>query len=180
MALVEPFVFQVAGYQNSGKTTLINQLIESLSNRGIKTVTIKHHGHGGKPDVTEQKDSASHIRSGAIASLVEGSGRVVLQADNQELTLEGQIGLLKFFQPDVIIVEGYKKENYPKLVIVKGKDDLQLIKSLTQICTMVYWDKEVIRDHLYPSFSIKDKEGIINWTTEFIMKKIVHKKDEKS
>ena len=49
MALVTPFIFQIVGYQNSGKTTFLNKLISHLTAVGINTATIKHHGHGGKP-----------------------------------------------------------------------------------------------------------------------------------
>ena len=31
MALVTPFIFQIVGYQNSGKTTFLNQLISHLT-----------------------------------------------------------------------------------------------------------------------------------------------------
>ena len=30
MALVTPFIFQIVGYQNSGKTTFLNKLISHL------------------------------------------------------------------------------------------------------------------------------------------------------
>ncbi|PGV48001.1 molybdopterin-guanine dinucleotide biosynthesis protein B [Bacillus sp. AFS037270] len=178
MALVEPFIFQVVGYQNSGKTTIITKLIKSLTDQGIKTVTIKHHGHGGKPDVMEEKDSSRHLSSGAIAAIVEGGGRMILQADKLNLSLEDEIELLKFYQPDVVLVEGYKQKNYPKLLLLKKKEDLHLLNSITNICTVGYWSDELINEYMQPSFSIKD-EVLINWTTELILGH-VHKNDEKS
>ena len=69
VALVRPFIFQMVGYHNSGKTTFMNKLLSCLKAEGIKTVTIKHHGHGGKPAVVEETDSALHISAGAVASL---------------------------------------------------------------------------------------------------------------
>ena len=77
MAMVkEPVIFQVSGYQNSGKTTLVNKIISGLKGKGLSVVTIKHHGHGGKPETPEGKDSSNHIESGAAASIVEGGGRL--------------------------------------------------------------------------------------------------------
>jgi molybdopterin-guanine dinucleotide biosynthesis protein B len=177
VALVEPFIFQVVGYQNSGKTTISTKLIKSLTERGIKTVTIKHHGHGGKPDVLEQKDSSRHLSSGALASIVEGSGRMIMQADMLNLSLEDQIELLKFFQPDVVLIEGYKQKNHPKLLLLRNKEDLHLVNSITNICAVGFWSDDLKPEH-YPSFSISDN-AIINWTSEFILNN-VHKKDEKS
>ena len=39
----------------------------------MKVATIKHHGHGGFPEVA-QKDSERHRKAGAIVSSVEGAG----------------------------------------------------------------------------------------------------------
>jgi molybdopterin-guanine dinucleotide biosynthesis protein B len=182
MALVKPVIFQVAGYQNSGKTTITSKLIVSLKNSGLQTVTIKHHGHGGKPAVLMQKDSAKHITSGALASIVEGDGRLILQIDNCEYSLEKQIQLLKFFHPDVILIEGYKQKNYPKLLLVRNQEDLQLISDVNNVRAVVYWQeelKEFIKDKgNFPSFYIHD-ERLINWTTDYIQKH-VHKTDKKS
>ena len=97
MALVKPVIFQVVGYQNSGKTTITAKLIETLGESGFKTVTIKHHGHGGRPDTAKQKDTEKHLDAGALASIIEGDGRLILQADNYESTLEEQIAMLEFF-----------------------------------------------------------------------------------
>ena len=80
--MVSPVIFQVVGYQNSGKTTFLNRLIEKLNGEQMRIATIKHHGHGGKPEVNEEKDSAQYCHSGAKVSLVEGGGRLLLQAEN--------------------------------------------------------------------------------------------------
>jgi molybdopterin-guanine dinucleotide biosynthesis adapter protein len=176
--LVKPFIFQVVGYQNSGKTTILSKLIKNLTDRGTKTVTIKHHGHGSKPAVLEQKDSSRHVDSGALASLVEGSGRLILQADNLNLILEEQIELIKFFQPDVILIEGYKYKNYPKLLLLRNKEDLPLLEETTNICAVGYWLEDLNNASFYPSFSIKD-DAVIQWTAEYIQRN-VHKNDEKS
>ncbi len=182
MALVKPVIFQVVGYQNSGKTTITSKLIVSLMNRGLRTVTIKHHGHGGKPAVLMQKDSGKHIAAGAFASIVEGDGRLILQTDNCEFSLEDQIELLKFFHPDVILIEGYKQKNYPKLLLVKNKEDLQLSSDINNVSAVAYCHeelKEFIKDKgNLPSFYLDD-ETLITWTTDFIQKH-VHKIDKKS
>lgn len=173
MALVKPVIFQVVGYQNSGKTTFTTKLIETLKDRGLRTVTIKHHGHGGKPEVAGQKDSSTHLSAGAIASLVEGDGRLVLQADDFEYSLEEQIDLLKFFRPDVILVEGYKRKNYPKLLLLRDKSDFSLLKIINNVTGVVFWKKDMAdfltENGLAPSFHISD-EAAINWVVQFIEK----------
>lgn len=41
-------IFQVVGYKNAGKTTLMEQLIAVLRNEGMVVSCLKHHGHGGR------------------------------------------------------------------------------------------------------------------------------------
>jgi molybdopterin-guanine dinucleotide biosynthesis protein B len=181
MALVKPIIFQVVGYQNSGKTTFITNLIKDLTLKGLKTVTIKHHGHGGQPEAPKQKDTSKHILAGAAASIIEGEGRLLLHADNQ-VTLEEQINLLGYFQPDIMIIEGHKQANYPKVLLLKNLSDISLIELVNNIKLVLYWQKE-IKSELEskitcPMFSIDDPQAIDCLVKE--IKNHVHKVDEKS
>lgn len=182
MALVKPIIFQIVGYQNSGKTTIITKLIEILKNEGFKSVTIKHHGHGGRPDILSEKDSAKHINAGAAASLVEGEGRLCLQADETALTLEEQIKLVDFFCPDIILIEGHKKKSYPKLVIIRDENDLSLISDLSNIKAVIVWKKElieVVRGLLeVPVFPITEEKALMEISNNLI--KPAHSIDEKN
>ena len=54
-------VFQIVGYQNSGKTTLMEKVISGAAEKGVRVAYIKHHGHGGAPDA---KDSTRHQQAG--------------------------------------------------------------------------------------------------------------------
>jgi molybdopterin-guanine dinucleotide biosynthesis protein B len=165
MALVKPIIFQVVGYQNSGKTTFLLKLIQVLKNDGLKIVTIKHHGHGGKPDVLPEKDSSKHIDSGAVASLVEGEGRLVLQADESSWSLDEQIRLVNFFQPDIILIEGHKYQAYPKILLLRDEKDLFLLTKVDNIKAVIVWNKtllEMVRDRLkVQTFYITEEKAVI-------------------
>ncbi|MFD2443173.1 molybdopterin-guanine dinucleotide biosynthesis protein B [Bacillus sp. CGMCC 1.16607] len=152
--MVSSFVFQVVGFQNSGKTTLVQSLIEKLSSEGIKVGTIKHHGHGGKPEVNERKDSAVHIQTGAHLSLVEGDGRLILQAEKTSWSLDEQISLLSSFQLDFILIEGHKYADYPKAVIIKQEKDLQLLRELTNVKAVFVWSED-LSNQLFPLFEVE-------------------------
>ncbi|WP_251555547.1 molybdopterin-guanine dinucleotide biosynthesis protein B [Neobacillus muris] len=143
MALVSPVIFQVVGYQNSGKTTLIARLIQLLTEHGVKAAVIKHHGHGGQPDVLAGKDSARHLEAGAIVSSIEGGGRLILQADKASYSLENQIELLSSFHPDIIFVEGYKEAEYPKLLLLRSTDDLSLLRVVGNVAAIGYWEEPI-------------------------------------
>ena len=179
MAVVRPVIFQVVGYQNSGKTTITSKLIEALVKNGLKTVAIKHHGHGGKLTTLPQKDSEKHLNAGALASIVEGAGCLHLQADNFYPSLDDQIELMKFFQPDVILIEGYKLEPFPKLLLLRDESDLSMLNSVSNVFGVLYWKKEMqtqITSRInVPSFHIEDKCAL-SWT-EQLLQEFVHKID---
>ena len=164
MALVKPIIYQVVGYQNSGKTTFLLKLIQVLKNDGFKTVTIKHHGHGGRPDVPLQKDSSKHLEAGAAAALVEGEGRLVLQADESSWSLDEQIRLMNFFQPDMILIEGHKHEAYPKILLLRDENDLSLLTKVDNIKAVIVWSKtllEMVRERLnVQTFHITEEKTV--------------------
>jgi molybdopterin-guanine dinucleotide biosynthesis protein B len=174
MAVVKPVLFQIAGYQNSGKTTLSLKLIERFSALGLKVATIKHHGHGGKPDVSEKKDSVQHISAGAAVSLVEGGGRMIVQAEQNEWSLEEEIQLLTFFSPDVILIEGYKNKAYEKAVILRDEDDFELLRSLHEVKVILYRDGAVadsLKESPIPAYVIGEERGL-SWITDYIVKQL--------
>ena len=168
MALVKPLLFQVAGYQNSGKTTLSLTLIQQLTAAGLKVATIKHHGHGGKPEVVESKDSDKHVKAGAAVSLVEGGGRLVIQADNGFWSLSEEIDMLSIFNPDVILIEGHKQEPYPKAVILRDENDIELVEKLENIQVILGRVPELVnlwKDSPVPVLGMEDGVG---WITRHL------------
>lgn len=170
MAMVKPVLFQLVGYQNSGKTTTMYEVIHRLSTKGYKIVTIKHHGHGGKPDMVENKDSARHVNAGALASIIEGEGRVLLQAEKPNWSLAEQIHLASALSPDTILIEGHKHEVFPKGVLLRDEGDLHLLKELTNIKIILCRQPELAnmlqRDLPYPVYS--EVEGFYSWIIKYV------------
>lgn len=155
-------ILQVVGYQNSGKTTLMEQFIKQSVEFGMKVASIKHHGHGGKPDFESTKDSARHERAGATVTAVEGDGTLRLNVQKKEWTLEQIISLYDHFEIDMIFIEGYKKEHYPKIVILQMAEDYELVEQLSNIVCVLYWPTYTgkIPEH-YPAFPIDDRQQYI-------------------
>jgi molybdopterin-guanine dinucleotide biosynthesis protein B len=169
VALVKPFIFQIVGYQNSGKTTFLNQLISHLSALGIKTATIKHHGHGGKPAIAENKDSSSHIIAGASASLVEGGGRLLLQIEDVDWTLKQKIKLISLTNPDLILIEGHKFENFPKAVLICNKEDEPLLEELKKVELVLY--ENIAPDTEIVTFQ-RDDSNVLSWLANYMIRHI--------
>jgi molybdopterin-guanine dinucleotide biosynthesis adapter protein len=176
MAVVKPFVFQVVGFQNSGKTTLINKLLEQLNKSNIKAGIIKHHGHGGKPDINENKDSSQYLRSGACVSIVEGEGRLLLQAEEKNWSLNNQINILRHFELDVIIVEGHKFEEYPKAILIRDEQDLFILDQLDNIVVLFLRnesDRKFLDTHV-TTLSLNQSASIF-WMVEYIKSQLTGK-----
>ncbi|MBA4536480.1 molybdopterin-guanine dinucleotide biosynthesis protein B [Bacillus aquiflavi] len=172
MAVVKnPFILQIVGYQNSGKTTSILKIIERLTAESIHVVTIKHHAHGsGKPHVVK-KDSTRHVDAGAIASLIEGNGRLLFQADKEQWTLAEQIELCCFLKPKLILIEGHKKANFPKIVLLRDRQDFHLLEQLTNIFAILVWEDTPEKSGDILLFSIKE-DNWLDWAIQMIKNRI--------
>ena len=110
-------VIGVAGWKNSGKTTLVVRLIEEFTRRGLNVGTIKHSHHAVEID-DDDTDSARHRRAGAWQAALVSPKRWALiteLADKPEPTLDEEIA--GFSVCDLNIVEGYKSAAIPKIEV---------------------------------------------------------------
>lgn len=132
-------VLQIVGYQNSGKTTLIKKIVSFLHGKGTSVGVLKHHGHGGIPKLELDKDNTKHFEAGAIVSMVEGEGTIQLVGELPEMGIERKIALLRQFQVDLVLIEGYKNLTHSKIVIIRRKEDVCLLENLSNIIAIAYW-----------------------------------------
>ena len=131
-----PSIISIVGRSKSGKTTLIEKLIQELKSRGYRVATIKHAPHGttlDKPD----KDSWRHIQAGSEATVVTSKDRTMLiKPVATDVTLD-EIAHLFGEDYDIILAEGYKQDKAPKIEIHRKGGGLLLnnIKQLIAIAT---------------------------------------------
>ena len=111
-----PPVISVVGKSGSGKTTLIEKLIPELKKRGYRIGVVKHALHGFSFD-TKGKDSWRHKEAGADAVMVASHGQIAMVKDDPCESIDC---LEPYFQGvDIVITEGYKKENKPKIEVIR-------------------------------------------------------------
>ncbi len=159
-----PPILLIVGKSKVGKTTLIEKLVPELKKRGYKIGTIKHAHHGFEID-RKGKDSRRHQEAGADTVIVASRGKIAMVKKDPWQSLENLTGYLQ--DMDLIITEGFKRENKPKIEIFRAAahkkpsclDDEKLIAFVT--------DTEF--NVKVPSFDLEDIERI----ADFIEKNIL-------
>lgn len=153
----QPMVMQLVGYSNSGKTTLLTKLISLLEQKGLRVGVIKHDG-GHDFEIDQPGKDTWRFRE-AGASLVAITSRTkTAMIEQRPLPLAVLIERMGHAGADLVLVEGFKQEIYPKLVLIRKTEDQELVKRLTQVEGIVCWQDERYGD--FPHFSINDASGI--------------------
>src|SRR5262245_29873874 len=112
-----PPVIGVAGWKNSGKTTLVTRLVTELTNRGFKVATVKHAHHNFQIDDAET-DSARHRRAGAAQVAIVSPKRWAIVRELEGALEPSLDEVISHLEPcDLVIVEGYKTASIPKIEV---------------------------------------------------------------
>lgn len=147
-------VIAVSGVKNSGKTTLVVKLVSALVARGLKVATIKHDAHSFDPDVPG-RDSYRHRQAGAYGTAVFDREKSMIIKDGTR-TIEDMIA--EFPEADIIVLEGAKQTDWPKIEIVRAGNSSAPVcdpSTVVALATNVPLAREGI-----PVFDLGDIEGI--------------------
>lgn len=121
-------IFGLAGWSGSGKTTLMTRLLPEIVGRGYSVSTMKHAHHAFDVD-KPGKDSYEHREAGATEVMVSSANRWALMHEHRGQPEPSAAELVKQMSAvDLILIEGFKKEEHEKLEIHRpsvGKPLLQ-------------------------------------------------------
>jgi len=153
-------VVSVVGNSGAGKTTFLEKVIREMIHRGLKVGTIKHDVHGRFEMDKPGKDSWRHKHAGASTTVISSPNRIGVVMDVEyDHSLDE---LVSFFSGmDIILTEGYKKDQKPKLEIFRPeitqeplcKNDENLLAFIT--------DAPI--DFGVPVFSAEDIKGVADF-----------------
>ena len=108
-------VIGIAGWKNSGKTTLAERLVAEMTRRGYRVATVKHAHHGFQIDESDA-DSARHRRAGASQVAIVSPERLALIRELGRAPEPDLADVVALLAPtDLVIVEGYKSAPIPKI-----------------------------------------------------------------
>ncbi|MFC4776079.1 molybdopterin-guanine dinucleotide biosynthesis protein B [Paenibacillus sp. GCM10023252] len=130
-----PLIVQVVGYKNTGKTTMVCRLTERFKQSGYSVGTIKHDAHSFTMD-KPGSDTWQHQQSGADVTAITSSTRAAILSSSpiplQEL-IQQMAGM------DLILIEGFKNADYPKIIMLKEAADIELLTTLSRPLLGAAW-----------------------------------------
>lgn len=127
--LHNPPVLGFAAWSGTGKTTLLRQVLPLLRAQGLRVGMLKHAHHAFDID-HPGKDSYELRKAGAEQMLIASSRRWALMV---EAPIEGDVSLwnmlaqLRRESLDVILVEGFKHERFPKIELHRADEGKPLL-----------------------------------------------------
>lgn len=159
-AMTRAAMLGIAGWSNSGKTTLIEKLTEHFAAKGLRVATIKHTHHKfdiDKPD----SDTARHRRAGASETAIVSASRVALI---EEIDTRGEPSLddvaVRLKPADLILVEGYKSAAIPKIEVRREAVTAEKLLAASDPLVIAIAADHDIDGHGKPVFNLDDIKGI--------------------
>ncbi|NRT36483.1 molybdopterin-guanine dinucleotide biosynthesis protein B [Clostridium beijerinckii] len=115
----------VATKSGTGKTTLIEALIPILKEKNYNIGVLKHDAHKFEID-KEGKDSYRFVKAGADKMVISSKEKIaMIEKLKEEKDLEEILEL--FVGMDLVIIEGYKNNGYPKIEVHRKEVDQKLL-----------------------------------------------------
>ncbi|WP_400162000.1 molybdopterin-guanine dinucleotide biosynthesis protein B [Brevibacillus sp. TJ4] len=157
---MKPRVVQLVGYSDSGKTTLLSRLIPLLQRQGLRVGVVKHDGgHDFELD-QPGKDTWRYREAGASLVAISSQTKTAF-IEQQPLPLEQIVARMGQAGADLVLVEGFKREHYPKLVLIRKPQDRELLAAVTNVVAIVTWDEW---EHGgLPVFHVDDAQAIASF-----------------
>lgn len=128
-------VVSIVGKKNSGKTKLIEGVVSELKRRGYAVGTIKHSVHHDiqlKNVDSEGTDTYRHYSAGADTVVLAGKQMLALFKRIEKPKTIDQIRMAYLSGLDIILTEGFKQEDKPKIEIVRTEVDEELLCSRSE------------------------------------------------
>ena len=145
-----------AAYSGTGKTTLLEKLVALLKADGLRVAVIKHDSHGFQMD-REGKDTWRFGQAGADMTLISSPYQVAV-IEYRPRSFEENLTMIH--DVDLILVEGYKQEEIPRIGICRKATGKGLPGSPEDYVALVTDDEELAAVAPGPCFGINDAAEI--------------------
>ncbi|MEJ2738238.1 MAG: molybdopterin-guanine dinucleotide biosynthesis protein B [Dehalococcoidia bacterium] len=153
-----PPVISVVGRAKSGKTTLLEKIIAELRFRGHSVATIKHTTHRVEID-KPGKDTWRHLHAGSNSTTIVSANNIVLIKPVEGNITPDEIVRLYGEDYDIVLIEGFKQSNYPKIEVHR-KAVGPVLNNMSKV--IAYATDEQLETSL-KQFSLHDSTGIVDF-----------------
>jgi len=130
-----PVICFVAARSGTGKTTFLEKLIREVVSRGYRVGAVKSDAHGFEID-KPGKDSWRFTQAGARSTAIIGPDKFALiQQTETKKELEQVVALMS--DVDIILVEGYKFSDRPRIEIVRKELGTELVSPAEKLLAVI-------------------------------------------
>ncbi len=159
-------IISFVGRHNSGKTTFLEKVISGLKGKGYNVAVIKHHKGGFEID-TQGKDTWRLAQAGSDVVVISSPDKMaMIKKPKQEMTLD-QIQEMVQYGVDIVISEGYKFDNKPKIEVFRSEVSDKILSDEKDLIALVT-DRRF--DIGVPQFSLDDADGVVELIIEKFLK----------
>ncbi len=129
-------IISIVGRSQSGKTTLLEELIAELKRRGYKVAIIKHSGEDADLD-TVNKDTWRFSQAGSEISAINAGNKLAVFKQLEHDFSPQELSHFVSWDYDLILTEGFKKHNYPKIEVHRKEQGRDLVSAPEQLLAVV-------------------------------------------
>jgi molybdopterin-guanine dinucleotide biosynthesis protein B len=152
---MSPPLFGVVGWKNSGKTTLMANLVRELSRRGFAVSVIKHAHE--RFDIDHPGRDSFKLRVALMREL----------GNEPELPFEEIRACLG--PSDLVLIEGFKREAFPKIEIRRdGAASREPLRGNFPEIVSIASDRPETEEDSLPTFHLDDTDGIADFIIEHL------------
>lgn len=160
---------QIIGYKKSGKTAVTEALIKALSPT-YRVNAIKHDAHQAAMDV-QGTDSDRFAKAGAHSVVLQSDQGLFYHQTSDAPTSADAIASWLPDQSDILLIEGFKPDPYPKIVMLRSQDHASDFEDFTNVKVFASLSE-------HPDASLNGLPAIIDWVKNYIHQGADHVSDE--
>lgn len=152
-----------SAFSGTGKTTLLERLIPCLKEKGLRVAVIKHDAHDFDIDRPGQ-DSWRFAQAGADTVLISSCVKTAIIEQRPRSFEENRASIQGV---DLILVEGYKQEDLPRIGICRKATGKGLPFHADSYIALVTDDEALARQYAGPCFSLDDPQSLAMFLLEY-------------
>jgi len=160
-------------WSGTGKTTLLTRLLPLMVAQGLKVAVVKHAHHSFDID-HPGKDSYELREAGASQMLIASRKRMALitefEEGRDEPSLADALSGLNMQDLDLILVEGFKHENYQKIELSRPELNKPLLFPDDSNIIAIASDAPVAENrNLLPKLNLNNPDQIVQFIIDNVI-----------